>query len=1168
VSAPRVSRPAILRGIPLDRHVVIEASAGTGKTFTLEHLVVELLLSTDVTMDRVLVVTFTEKATNELRTRLRAKLEQLLAGRGDPPSADALRRGDFWTLDADARQRLARALHTFDAATIATIHAFCQRVLRENAFAGGRLFDEQHIDGRDAFGRALRDALRSDVACDPSRAPWLQAALSIGWTVGDIEDLLWKCVQAHGAIRPVFDPAAIDAALEAFPVDVARRLSGPAEMQTWGMPAQTAKAVAQRLYSIADAVENARERRSAPSFVLDARAIDFKYLLEKLPRSAPRPGPTASLCAAALALIRATPPFDAAVVHALLGPVQAELTRRKREAGQYDFDDMLGLLDATLRGPGGQALADVMRERWRYALIDEFQDTDPLQWSIFRRAFFDGARTGNQLCLVGDPKQSIYRFRGADVHTYLGAKAEIVAAGGHLLTLESNQRATPRLVEALNAVFDAQAPEPVFTGDVRYSPVACGRPEAELLGGDGKPVAPVHAFRVHSGSGDAVPLSLLGALIAREIRAITDPERPWTLSGAPLALSDVFVLTRNAREGRAIGASLRDAGIAHAFYKEDGLFRTDEAREILALLLAIEDPSDRPRRLAAWLTPFFGLSLGVLERARHVPSNHPLVARLHAWKALADACDFEQLFGSIVRESGIVRREIFFADGERELTNTLHILELLLEHARRTGSSLRDLAHALAGLIEGTRLPLDLEGSVQRLESDRRAVQIMTIHKSKGLEAAVVFLAGCTSPPPVDDVRTYHDADARLAWVGALDDADVEVRVKQEEREEDQRLMYVALTRAKGRLYLPCAVEDGTGKGKRARGEARPIRGPYDIVNRRVVELARERPAWLEVEDVIGVPPPRPTTAPNDGEGELPLAWVPHEVDDDARYAAAREQRAGAIVTSYTRMKAVGSRSRSETIGDPRLEKSLDVTDEQIVTPLRAARASGIFLHEALERVPVESFAGGIGLDAWRERADVAALFDEAMATHRIDVAQRKHAESLVWAAYTTPLVLPRGRRIAGLAFVERVVREMEFVFPIPEGFHTTLAEPTVGPLRVERGYIRGSLDLAFEEGGLTYFVDWKSDSLRSYAPSALAGHVGDHYMDQAALYALCIVKLLGIHSAQDYERRFGGLLYCFLRGIDPGGRGVWSSYPAWDDVLASEGALRARRHWGGARSP
>jgi exodeoxyribonuclease V beta subunit len=1146
VSAPRVARPAVLRDIPLDRHVVIEASAGTGKTFTLEHLVVELLLSTDITLDRVLVVTFTEKATNELRTRLRAKLEQLLGGRAEAASPEQERSGDFWTLDAAARGRIERALHTFDSATIATIHAFCQRVLRENAFASGRLFDEQHIDGRDAFGRAMRDALRRDIACDPARACWLEAALSTAWTVADIEELLWKCVITRGELRPAFDGATLEAAIAAFPVDDARRLSGPAEMQTWGLVAQTARKVGQKLYEVAGVVEEARERGGAPAFVLAARSLEFGYLLEKLPAVPPRSGPAAKVCVAALQLARTTPTFEAALTQSLLPAVRAELSRRKREAGQYDFDDMLGLVDESLRGPGGEALGEAMRDRWRYALIDEFQDTDQTQWSIFHRAFVAGSSPRSVLCLVGDAKQSIYRFRGADVHTYLSAKAEIVAGGGRVVSLENNQRATPSLVTAMNEIFDPAAPSPIFAGDVKYSAVGCGRPDLSLVDGDGQPVAPVHAFRFHSGSGDAVPLSLLGDLVAREVRVITDPARPWRLNGIGLAPSDVFVLTRNAREGRILGGSLREAGIAHAFYKEDGLFKTDEAREICALLVAIDDPSDRARRLAAWLTPFFGLPLAALERARLVSTTHPLYARLQSWKAIADARDFERLFEDIVRESGIVRREIFFAEGERELTNYLHIFELLLEHARRTHGTLRDLVHALSGLIEGTRLPLDLEGSVQRLESDRRAVQIMTIHKAKGLEAAVVFVAGGFAPPPGDAVRVYHDGSARLAWVGPVEDAQVATRVKQEEREEEQRLMYVALTRAKGRLYLPCALEDGSGKGKRARGEAKPLRGPYEIINRRVVEFMQDPPAWLTAEDVVSASGPRLTLVPAaNAEPEPPVALLARE-GAGAPYGALREQRAGAIVTSYTRMKRPGR----EPAEEPRLEKAAEVADEVPATTLRASRTSGIFLHEVLERVPLDSFAQGSDAASWRRRSDVAALFDEAMATHRIDEAQREHAETMVWTAYTTPLLLPDGQSIASLASAERVVREMDFIFPIPEA----------------SAYVRGSVDLAFQHAGVTYFVDWKSDSLRSYERGALERHARDHYSEQAKLYSLAIVKLLGVDAHEEFERRFGGLLFCFLRGLGEGS-GVWATRPTWTEILDSESALRARPAWGVGRA-
>ena len=213
------ARPSILRDIPLGEHVVLEASAGTGKTFTLEHLLVELILSGRVGLDEVLVVTFTEKATNELRVRIRAKLHDLLEGRAELPTEEEVRGGDYWTLDEAARAKLAAAIRAFDGATIATIHAFCQRVLRENAFASGRLFKETQVDGREAFGRALRDAFRRDVACDPERAVWLKAALGSGWSMADVEELLWSCLQARAELRPVFDSVALDAALAAFPLE-------------------------------------------------------------------------------------------------------------------------------------------------------------------------------------------------------------------------------------------------------------------------------------------------------------------------------------------------------------------------------------------------------------------------------------------------------------------------------------------------------------------------------------------------------------------------------------------------------------------------------------------------------------------------------------------------------------------------------------------------------------------------------------------------------------------------------------------------------------------------------------------------------------------------------------------------------------------------------------
>ena len=219
--------------------------------------------------------------------------------------------------------------------------------------------------------------------------------------------------------------------------------------------------------------------------------------------------------------------------------------------------------------------------------------------------------------------------------------------------------------------------------------------------------------------------------------------------------------------------------------------------------------------------------------------------------------------------------------------------------------------------------------------------------------------------------------------------------------------------------------------------------------------------------------------------------------------------------------------------------------DDAQLTTLRSARASGVFVHEVLERVPLASFTPD--LEGWRVRADVSGLFDEAMAVHRVDPAQRAHAERLVWAAYTTRVALPDGTTLAGLARATRVVREMEFVFPAPDA----------------RVLVRGSLDLAFDHGGRTYFVDWKTDALGSYGEAALDRHVRSHYVEQIQLYTLALIRLLGLDTEAGYEARFGGLYYFFLRGMEAPGEGVWSDRPSWRDVMAWEAALGARRFAG-----
>ncbi len=334
------------------------------------------------------------------------------------------------------------------------------------------------------------------------------------------------------------------------------------------------------------------------------------------------------------------------------------------------------------------------------------------------------------------------------------------------------------------------------------------------------------------------------------------------------------------------------------------------------------------------------------------------------------------------------------------------------------------------------------------------------------------------------------------------------------------------------------------------RFEPRALRGAYAVVNRRIADLLEARDPLLSVEDV-GISHGAPgSERARQREGDwCPPAALLCEEDDRATFDALRQRQAGAFVTSYTRMRSEWSTPRGA------YDEATQPTDVSPETDLRGARSSGVFLHELLERVPLDSFAASATFDAWRSRLDVVALFDEAMPTHRIERTQREHAERLVWGAYTTAVSLPGGGRLERIATAPRVVREMDFVFAMREALEAE------SPLRGVRGYVRGAIDLAFDLDGLTYFVDWKSDSLPSYSPQALERRVRDHYESQAQLYAVAIVKLLGVRTEHEHEARFGGMIYCFLRGFEAGGHGIWSARPGWRQVLEWENALRAPRN-------
>jgi exodeoxyribonuclease V beta subunit len=447
----RVARPESLPPASA-RFVVVEASAGTGKTFFLEHRVVDLVLG-GAELAQILLVTFTDKAVAELRMRIRDLLDR--TARADISAATA----SYWEIDDAARARLRAAVTAFDHAPIFTIHGFCHRILIEDAFAAKRLFQQTQVADEVAFDAAFSSLLRERFAKETPDRDLLEAYLQTGSTVENLRDLLLKCARADARVPRRFDAERARAVAE-----LLRRELGGSDQRAAIRDGVNWKGQQRYVNDWLGSVERALELIGEhPASILgacdalreNARKLD-KYVSTSRFAGA----------SAALREVIRLMPLDEAIASELLPHVIARIGTDKAEHGMFDYDDMLELVLDALRGPRGDELATRLRTRTPWAMIDEFQDTDPVQWEIFRRVWMHDEARG--LTIVGDPKQAIYGFRGADVATYEAARNELVRVGATQVHLDINRRSTEPLVDAVNQILVGNEMMPLLDKSIRY----------------------------------------------------------------------------------------------------------------------------------------------------------------------------------------------------------------------------------------------------------------------------------------------------------------------------------------------------------------------------------------------------------------------------------------------------------------------------------------------------------------------------------------------------------------------------------------------------------------------------------------------------------------------------------------------------------------------------
>ncbi|NLW82105.1 MAG: exodeoxyribonuclease V subunit beta [Desulfovibrionales bacterium] len=1140
---------------PLDGTTLIEASAGTGKTYTLTGLFVRLLLEKGLTVDQILVVTFTDAATEELRGRIHERLTeilQLLERTRAPKNKDDLESFVSQMNDPDAVRRLELALRNFDLAQIFTIHGFCQRMLGRNGFECAALFDTQlepdlsdlrrqvcldfwrsrimPLDG--LTGTEVRQHLTPDHLTELSGLPFLAQRIRIvpDTTAPDptpLDRTVREACERLKASWSVTEPE-VRALLLARTDSFNARQFSPQKLD-------------QRLKATRDFLNDPRLDAKEQLKAMDELAPDYVRGMTKMAFAAPEHPlfkEIGSLLELIEALRQAVAPFVVHLRHAFLSGFTTRLDELKRLRNVMGFDDLLRGMHAALASP---ELVTAVRNQYRAALIDEFQDTDGLQYDIFR-TLFAAADAENCLFLIGDPKQAIYSFRGADLHTYLQAADSCTRSR----TLVVNHRSTPELVEAVNRLFFRQS-NPFLHRKIAFRPVCAPGGNHERFNEDGRAPAPLVLW--HTASDDK-PLAK-GALAPRICRAVA-AEISRLLRGAaegririgdtPLLPGNIAVLVETHAQGEAIHQALGTLRIPSVVTHTSSVFASPEAAELLSVLRGTAE-CQRPAALrTALAAPMIGLT--ATELAALDEDSVKLEAWFERFLAYRDVWERSGAMAALQRlfaDLGVRERLVSLPGGERRMTNVLHCMELLHSRERETGVSM----HALLTWFS-RKLGADATEDTQlRLDTDRDAVQIVTIHKSKGLQYPVVFcpfIYGKARCP--EDRALVHDGGLLLD----LGSPDLPARMRaalEEAQAERVRLLYVALTRAKCRCYAVWGrINEAETSGAAWLFHGHRVEAPgalgWEAVTK---EMVREDLEALRCQcvDVGELPDSTPEPGP------------PQFTDAPELNCRTWERTLGpgyglASFTGLTRGSEHGARPGLDE--DDAAGQAED--DEWSMARFPRGAAAGSCLHRIFERIDFTA------------SATVPGEVADALAAYGFDEAWEKTVRDMVEQTLRADL---DGFRLEQIGMKDRLV-ELEFLIPLRPVTRESLAAvyreaagllPPELPDRMEglrfdprRGFMTGFMDLVVRSGRKFYLLDWKSNWLGPtpghYTKEALhEAMTGSHYFLQYHLYCLALKRHLALRMPGfDFAEHFGGVRYVFLRGVDPQrpGQGVHADCP------------------------
>lgn len=1182
-SLPPVFHPIEdINRVDLSRHALVEASAGTGKTYTIENLVVRLLKEDpDIRLENILLVTFTEKATSELKLRIRQKIEQTLDN--DQDLADAV------------CKKLGDSLDGFDNAAIYTIHGFCHTLLKEFPFETGNLFEQEVIDDVPLLEKLLRLQMRTQW---PNRyGHRLETLLALSTFSAGADGFVTFAINLAQRLsgdpsREVLipDPARLHVdslwqAAEQAVLDLKRLVGDPPRLvEGYGRLNINARTRAAIIRDMVAPIEQALASVDAGNcqllpFKAVAATLGRRHSsgMRNLDRLVPakwlKAGNNLHACPNLVAIAERLDDLVtlfADLSHVLIVSSAIHLREdahtQKSQNGWISYQDMLTRVADFLAGEGADDGIRKIRNRYRVAFVDEFQDTDDLQWRIFSHLFLHDSKGApdNRLFLIGDPKQAIYAFRGADVFTYLEARQRIKALAGkglaNLYDLTVNWRSTPNLVRAFNRMCGGSAwfgpRENKGPFEIGYtpsgSPGAADRPSAAACDRSQRP--PFNIMDLSAAHNHRAAKAQLAAFICREIHYLVGQGGIRMDAGdncdRALHFGDIAVLVRSQSEFALIEPLLVESSIPYTYYRKPGLFQCRQAHWLSMVLRAVCNPQHAATVRMALLTPFFDMSPDSLAHRGEVPADHDSQRLLERWNSYAQGRRWGLLFQSLIEASGLTWRHCMDNGWERTETNFQQLFDYLEVAAYTKNLDVGGMV-ALLDSLRLSGIGSGTDADIHQIEDEGDKVQILTMHVSKGLEFPVVFIAGGLTVRHDSGMQVYHSLDPEHPERGCRKVIDLTAgsgksQAEKENEDENKRLYYVALTRARLKLYIPYY----------------PVVQSYGWVGpvSRFISPSIDQ-AFLNVDDTL--PPLRwhavghqtqatlsaPLARNEETKARLHLSaggLLPMSADFRHRKVALESFSSIAPRIRHSR----GGHDRPTVFhlvdavrhedDEPAAGLSFNSLEPDSADVLPGGTRIGSMFHHIFENIDFKTVVNG--------PADILAddnsrgVVSSAMALFRIDPQWIPQIARMVAATLRRPIDLDGRALVLGQLAPTRRRHEMEFYFPLSGPLTKQLRVPeciaAAGPCR--EMMIRGFIDLVFRWRGRYYIADWKSNRLpEGYDQADMAKEMASAgYELQYQLYAVAALRWLKDQLGDRFDpfRHFGGAFYIFIRGMASGG--------------------------------